>query len=160
MLLVSTRPDVLAYIGLGSNLGQPEATLQAAMVQLAALPLTRLVAQSSLYRSAPFEASGPEFANAVVGLLTRLNAPELLLKLQQIETAAGRERSYRNAPRTLDLDLLLYGTARMHSPRLVLPHPRLFERAFVLLPLAEIAPNKVLPAQLQAVAGQVLERLA
>lgn len=153
------RPEVLAYVGLGSNLGQPVATLQAAIVQLAALPQTRLVAQSSLYRSAPFEASGSDFFNAVVGLQTQLNGLDLLLKLQQIEAAAGRERPYRNAPRTLDLDLLLYGNASIHSPHLVVPHPRLFERAFVLLPLAEIAPQWVSTADLNRVVGQAIAKV-
>ncbi len=157
---MSARPEVLAYVGLGSNLGQPVATLQAAMVQLAGLPQTRLVAQSSLYSSAPFEAAGPDFVNAVVGLQTRLTAPALLWQLQHIETTAGRERPYRNAPRTLDLDLLLYGTARIHSPALSVPHPRMFERAFVLLPLVEIAPHWVSADHLAAVLGQTVVKVA
>jgi 2-amino-4-hydroxy-6-hydroxymethyldihydropteridine diphosphokinase len=154
------RPEVLAYLALGANLGDAQASLQAATVSIAALPATRLVAASSLYRTAPLEATGPDFINAVVAISTRLNAHELLLRLQRLEIGAGRERSYRNAPRTLDLDILLYGDASLCSPVLQVPHPRMFERAFVLVPLAEIAPDKVSAAQLGAVAGQVIERLA
>jgi 2-amino-4-hydroxy-6-hydroxymethyldihydropteridine diphosphokinase len=99
-------------------------------------------------------ASGPEFINAVVQVTTRLGAIELLATLQQLERVAGRERPYPNAPRTLDLDLLLYGSARIDSPHLTLPHPRMAGRAFVLQPLAEIAPDCVDPGQLRATAGQ------
>ncbi|MDI1245300.1 MAG: 2-amino-4-hydroxy-6-hydroxymethyldihydropteridine diphosphokinase [Rhodoferax sp.] len=154
------RPEVLAYLALGANLGDAQATLRAATVSIAALPATRLVAASSLYRTAPLESTGPDYLNAVMAVATRLNAPELLECLQQIENLAGRERPYRNAPRTLDLDLLLYGHASIDSPALQVPHPRMFERAFVLLPLAEIAPDQVRAEQLGAVAGQVIERLA
>lgn len=153
------RAEVLTYIALGGNLGDARAAVYAAMKQVADLPQTRMLAQSSLYRSAPVEASGPDFINAVMALETRLNAPELLLKLQHIETLAGRQRPYANAPRTLDLDLLLYGTAHIDSPHLVVPHPRMRARAFVLLPLAEIAPDRVNTAQLEAVAAQRIERL-
>lgn len=153
------RAEVLAYIALGGNLGDAQATVRSAIDQVAALPQTRLVARSSLYRTAPVEATGPDFVNAVVGVQTRLNAHELLLKLQHIETLAGRVRPYLNAPRTLDLDLLLYGQASIESPHLVLPHPRMLRRAFVLLPLAEIASECVSAAQLAAVAAQRIERL-
>ena len=153
------RPEVLAYIGLGGNLGDAQAAVRSAMSQLAALPQSRLVATSSLYRSAPVDASGPDFVNAVMAVQTRLNAHELLLKLQQIETLSGRARPYLNAPRTLDLDLLMYGRASIDSPHLVVPHPRMMQRAFVLLPLAEIAPECVNAAQLASVATQRIERL-
>lgn len=153
------RPEVLAYIALGANLGDAQATVLAAMQCVAVLPETRLIVSSSLYRTAPFEAAGPDFINAVVAVSTRLNAPELLMNLQRLEIGAGRERIYRNAPRTLDLDILLYGKASICSPTLQVPHPRLWERAFVLVPLAEIAPAKVKSAQLQSVASQEIERL-
>jgi len=130
-----------------------------AMQSIAALPQTALVARSALYRSAPVQAKGPDFINAVVGVKTQLNAMELLAALQQIEAAAGRQRPYPNAPRTLDLDLLLYGQARISSATLTVPHPRMAERAFVLHPLAEIAPQHVTAAQLAAVAQQRIERL-
>ncbi len=106
-----------------------------------------------------FEASGPDFVNAVAAVSTRLSAPELLNALQQIELESGRERPFARAPRTLDLDLLLYGDGAIDSPRLVVPHPRLAERAFVLVPLAEIAPERVTPAQLARVAQQAIHRL-
>lgn len=151
--------EVVAYIALGGNLGQARATVRSAMEQIAALPQTRLRARSSLYSSAPIDATGPDFINAVMAVDTRLTAPELLSRLQQIETLAGRERPYLNAPRTLDLDLLLYGNASIYSPRLVVPHPRMLDRAFVLLPLADIAPHLVTATQLDAVQGQSIERL-
>lgn len=149
----------LAFVALGANLGNARATVLQAMDDLAALPRTRLTARSSLYRSAPVDAVGPDFINAVVALETTLEPETLLVEMQRIEQGAGRERPYRNAPRTLDLDLLHYGDARMDTPTLTLPHPRLAERAFVLLPLAEIAPTWVTPEQLAAVASQVIERL-
>ncbi len=131
-----------AYVGLGANLGADLlATLGRAAAALAALPRTRVAALSSAWRSAPVDAGGPDFLNAVVALDTELAPLALLDALQAVETAHGRERSYRNAPRTLDLDLLMHGDARLDTPRLVLPHPRLHERAFVLRPLLEIAPE-------------------
>jgi 2-amino-4-hydroxy-6-hydroxymethyldihydropteridine diphosphokinase len=154
------RSELIAYIGLGANLGDASKTLLAAIESLSALPETHLVARSSLYHSAPLKAEGPDFTNAVIAIMTKLNAHELLHKLQQIEDQAGRQRPYRNAPRTLDLDILLYGDARIDSPTLTVPHPRLFERAFVLLPLAEIAPEKVAVAAMQAISGQSIARLA
>lgn len=153
------RAPVLAYIALGGNLGDAKAAVGAAMNQIANLPDTRLVAKSSLFCTAPIEATGPDFINAVVAVQTQLNAHDLLLNLQRIEALSGRDRPYRHAPRTLDLDLLLYGTARIDSAPLVVPHPRMFQRAFVLWPLAEIAPDQVTPAQLAAVAAQRIERL-
>ena len=148
-----------AYVGVGANLGDARAAVRQAMDALAALPGTREAARSSLWRSAPVEASGPDFINAVVALDTTLAPLELLAQMQRIESEAGRERPYRNAPRTLDLDLLLHGDARLDTPALVLPHPRMFQRAFVLRPLAEIAPEQVSASQLAAVAGQRIERL-
>ncbi len=151
---------VTAYVALGANLGDARAVVTSAIAALGQLPGVRLEAASSLYRTAPVNAPGPDYINAVVEVATSLCAPGLLAALQAAEQAAGRERSYRNAPRTLDLDLLLYGHGRIDSPRLTVPHPRMAERAFVLVPLAEIAPARVSAAQLQAVAGQRIERLA
>jgi 2-amino-4-hydroxy-6-hydroxymethyldihydropteridine diphosphokinase len=148
------RHPVTAYVGLGANLGEPLAALQAALRALGALPGTRLVRNSRIYRSAPVDAGGPDYLNAVAELETALAAPELLRELQRVEADAGRERPYRNAPRTLDLDLLLYGSARIESDALTVPHPRMWERAFVLLPLAELAPLQVHAADLAAVAHQ------
>jgi 2-amino-4-hydroxy-6-hydroxymethyldihydropteridine diphosphokinase len=148
------REPVTVFVGLGANIGDPLQALADAVAQLAVLPETTLLRQSRIYRSAPVDATGPDFLNAVVELRTALTAPELLVQLQAIEQEAGRERPYRNAPRTLDLDLLLYGAAHMASPRLTLPHPRMWERAFVLLPLAEIAPALVTSAELAAVGDQ------
>ncbi|WP_409513961.1 2-amino-4-hydroxy-6-hydroxymethyldihydropteridine diphosphokinase [Variovorax sp. MHTC-1] len=129
------------------------------MDDLAALPGTRVGARSSLYRSAPVDAQGPDFINAVVELETELGPTALLAELQRLESGAGRQRPYRNAPRTLDLDLLRHGDVVIDTAVLTLPHPRLAERAFVLLPLAEIAPELVTPAQLAQVADQRIERL-
>lgn len=153
------RPEVLAYLALGANLGDAQAALRTATQSINALPTTRIVTTSSLYRTAPIESTGPDYFNAVIAVATRLSAPELLLRLQQIESQAGRERPYRNAPRTLDLDILLYGEARISSAVLHIPHPRMGERAFVLVPLAEIAPDRVKPGQLGAVSAQRIERL-
>lgn len=153
------RDPVTAYVALGANLGEPVRAVRQALQGLAALPGTRLVRASSLYRTAPVDSSGPDYINAAAQLHTTLAAPELLDALQALERAAGRERPYLNAPRTLDLDLLLYGEgARIDSPRLQVPHPRMAERAFALVPLAEIAPGRVSAAQLAAVAGQGIIR--
>ena len=151
---------MIAYVALGANLGDAAAVVASAIHALNRLPDTRLEARSHLYRSAPVDAQGPDFINAVAAVSTRLTAPDLLLALQQLEQRAGRERPYRNAPRTLDLDLLLYGDACIDSPSLTVPHPRMMERAFVLIPLAEIAPDLVPAAALAAVAGQRIERLS
>jgi 2-amino-4-hydroxy-6-hydroxymethyldihydropteridine diphosphokinase len=151
---------VTAYVALGANLGDARATVSDAIAALAGLPGTRLLQASSVYRTAPWEASGPDFINAVAAIETALGAHDLLRALQALELQAGRERPYRNAPRTLDLDLLLYGDAVIDTPDLIVPHPRLEQRAFVLVPLAEIAPGRVTPQQLQAVADQAIERLA
>jgi 2-amino-4-hydroxy-6-hydroxymethyldihydropteridine diphosphokinase len=158
-LISPGRANVLAYVALGANLGDAVSAVQSAMDALAALPLTQVTRRSGLYRSAPVDAVGPDFINAVAEISTGLSAPDLLTALQRIEHAAGRERPYLNAPRTLDLDLLLYGDASVQSERLTVPHPRMLLRAFVLQPLAEIAPQRVSAAQLQAVSDQAIARL-
>jgi 2-amino-4-hydroxy-6-hydroxymethyldihydropteridine diphosphokinase len=158
-------PEVTAYIGLGANLGDARAALDDALHRLGALPDTRLVAHSSVYRTAPIDSSGPDYLNAVAEISTRLPAHDLLAQLQAIELAHGRERPYRNAPRTLDLDLLLYGDTTIATARLSVPHPRLHERAFVLAPLAEMAPGLVIAGHgpvedcLRLVADQRIDRL-
>jgi 2-amino-4-hydroxy-6-hydroxymethyldihydropteridine diphosphokinase len=156
----------LAYIGIGSNLQEPQAQVSGAFDELARLPRSRLGARSSLYRTAPIgHAAQPEFINAVAALETELDAQELLGALLAIEARHGRKRSFANAPRTLDLDLLLYGDARIDRPGLVVPHPRMHERAFVLEPLLEIAPGVRIPGRdsaaacLAACADQNIERM-
>lgn len=130
--------SVTAYVALGANLGDARATVSDAIAALARLPQTRLLQASSLYRTAPWEASGPDFINAVAAVETSLDARGLLRALQALELQAGRERPYRNAPRTLDLDVLLIDDLASDDPVLLLPHPRLLERACVLLPLLEL----------------------
>ena len=155
-----------AYVALGANLGDPVAAVQAALAALAGLPESRVVRASSLYRTAPVGLSNqPDFINAVAALETAL-APEALLDaLFAIEAGFGRVRAAKNGPRTIDLDLLLHGDLELAQPRLTLPHPRLHLRAFVLVPLAEIAPDLRLPrrgsvaAWLPAVANQGIVRL-
>ena len=163
---MAARPErVGAWVGLGSNLADPRAQLEAALDALKALPSTRVVRVSSWYRSAPIDASGPDYLNGVAKLETALAPHELLSHLLAIEAARGRERPSRNAPRTLDLDLLLYGEERIETPALALPHPRLHQRAFVLAPLAECEPDLVVPGKgpvrdlLAAVASQRIQRL-
>ncbi len=159
-------PGVTAYIGLGANLGDAPATLHWANEALKRLPQSCWLDSSSLYRSAPVDATGPDFFNAVVALQTSLPAESLLDALQAIEAQQGRERPYRNAPRTLDLDLLLYGNACMDTPRLTVPHPRLQDRAFVLLPLQELNPQLRVPglglltSWIARTAGQRVEAVA
>lgn len=130
----------LAYIGLGANLGDARQTLADAALRLHALPGSRLSAASSIWRTAPVDAAGPDYFNAVVALHTPLAPVQLLQALRRIEVDHGRERPYRHAPRTLDLDLLLYDDQSIDTPDLVIPHPRMHDRRFVLAPLAEIAP--------------------
>lgn len=151
--------EVSAFVALGANLGDAVGAVRAAFQALAGLPETTLVRRSSLYRSAPVEATGPDFINAVAELRTRLPAAALLAALQAIEQGAGRARPYRNAPRTLDLDLLLFGDERIATAALTVPHPRMAERAFVLVPLAEIAPQWAAAARAPNLAGQRIERL-
>jgi len=151
-----------AYIGLGANLGDARGTLLQAWQALTALSGVDADGLSGLWRSAPVDAGGPDYINAVGRVRTTLGAYELLAALQQIELRHGRERPYRNAPRTLDLDLLLYGALAQDDPVLTLPHPRMHQRAFVLRPLAQLAPTLALPqgdwsALLAAVADQRLE---
>lgn len=153
------RAPVSAYVAVGANLGDPVAAVSAALNALSQLPDTHTVAVSGLYRSAPHQAQGPSFVNAVAHLHTRLNAPDLLEALQAMEQQAGRVRSVLNAPRTLDLDILFYGHCRMQSCFLTLPHPRWMERAFVLLPLQELAPHLVIPAMLRAVTDQPIKKI-
>ena len=153
------RESLVATIGLGANLGDAPAMVRAAVAAIAALPQTQLLRASRLYASAPIDSSGPDYVNAVAQISTTLSAPALLAQLQNIEAAAGRERPYRNAPRTLDLDVLLYGDARISSPTLTVPHPRMRQRAFVLRPLADIAPALVSAQELQAVADQAIEKV-
>lgn len=149
----------LVTLGLGANLGDARAAVRQAMADVAALDGVEWVAASSLYGSAPLDADGPDYVNAVVQVRTTLSPEDLLSRLQGIELRAGRQRPYRNAPRTLDLDILLYGDTVLDSADLQIPHPRMWQRAFVVLPLAELAPAWVSAQQLQAVAGQVLHRL-
>lgn len=156
-----------AFVALGSNLAEPEAQIQQAFAALAYLPQTRLRAQSALYRSTPVGyAEQPDFINAVALLETELTAHDLLQSLLGIERNFGRVRDFRNAPRTLDLDLLLYGDMIFHEAGLTLPHPRMHERAFVLLPLLEIAPACVIPGKGKAadwlahVSDQAIARVA
>jgi 2-amino-4-hydroxy-6-hydroxymethyldihydropteridine diphosphokinase len=130
-----------AFVGVGANLGDPQAQVVSAIAALRELPNTQCIACSSLYASSPVDAPGPDYVNAVVALQTTLTASQLLQALHAIEAQHGRTRSTSNAPRTLDLDLLLYGEQRSDDPALTLPHPRLHQRAFVLKPLLEIAPQ-------------------
>lgn len=145
-----------AYIAIGANLGNPEQQVRAGVEALAALRDTRLAAVSSLYRSAPVGYAGqPDFVNAVAKVETGLAPRALLDALLVIERKLGRVRDFRNAPRTLDLDIVLYDAMQMDEPGLVIPHPRMQERAFVLVPLAEIAPDETVPGR-----GRVSDLLA
>ncbi len=139
------NPAVTAYIGLGANLGDPAQAVRQALQALHTLPETSVAAVSSLYQSAPVDAAGDDFVNAVARLETALGARELLKALQSIELSFGRERPFRNAPRTLDLDVLLHGDSVIDEPGLAVPHPRMQGRAFVLLPLLELAPDITIP---------------
>jgi 2-amino-4-hydroxy-6-hydroxymethyldihydropteridine diphosphokinase len=150
-------PQVTAYVGIGANLEDPTAKVRTALDELGRLPATVLVRSSSLYRTAPVGyLDQPDFINAVAQLRTGLAAEALLLALLGIEARHGRVRSTRNAPRTLDLDLLLFGEQIMDEPGLVVPHPRMHERAFVLVPLPEIAPGARVPGHglVSALAGR------
>ena len=155
----AVREPVMACVALGANLGNARQAVLRAFEALNNLPGTRLTGRSRLYRSAPHEAQGPDFVNAVARLDTTLSAPDLLDALQALEAQAGRQRPYVNAPRTLDLDLILYGQSRIDSPRLQVPHPRWRERAFVLLPLADVCPAQVSTEDLARVADQPIEVL-
>ena len=153
------REPVTAWVALGANLGDARQAVLQAFETLGKLTGTRLTARSRLYRSAPHQAQGPDFVNAVAQLDTCLSAPDLLDALQALEIKAGRERPYVNAPRTLDLDLILYGQSRIDSPRLQVPHPRWRDRAFVLLPLADVLPEAVNAQDRARVADQPIDVL-
>ena len=157
--------ETTAYVGLGANLGDARSVLAAAYADLQQLPQTRGHRCSPWFRTAPIDSSGPDYLNAVACFDTTLSPQALLDALQRIESAHGRERPYRNAPRTLDLDVLLYGEQSIATPTLSVPHPRMHERAFVLQPLAALAPEAVIPGRgpvstlLPSVAGQAIERV-
>jgi 2-amino-4-hydroxy-6-hydroxymethyldihydropteridine diphosphokinase len=156
---------VIALVGIGANLGDARGNVVDALSRLGRQSGCRLVAASSLWRTAPIDSAGDDYINAVALIDTDLDAHVLLATLQAIETAHGRERPYRNAPRTLDLDLLLYGDEIIATPALTVPHPRMHERAFVLAPLLDIAPDIVIPGRglaadyLPGVADQAIVRL-
>lgn len=157
---------MLAFVGLGSNLDEPRRQVEQAVGELGALPRTKLLRASAMYRSAPAGyLEQPDFINAVAALDTALEPAELLGELQAIEARHGRARSFRNAPRTLDLDVLLYGDSSFESERLKIPHPRMHERAFVLKPLLELDSAISIPghgaarALLEACSGQRTERI-
>lgn len=156
---------VSAFIGLGANLGDARATVETALQELGALPGTRLAQRSSLFRSAPVDAGGDDYVNAVARIDTTLPAAELLAALMDIERSHGRERTGYNAPRTLDLDLLLYGRDKIATDSLTVPHPRMTQRAFVLIPLLQIAPLIDIPGMgpahgfVPGVAGQAISAL-
>ncbi|HEY9319538.1 2-amino-4-hydroxy-6-hydroxymethyldihydropteridine diphosphokinase [Achromobacter deleyi] len=155
---------VRAYIGLGANLGDSAATLRRVLAELQATDGITAVTASPFYRSAPVDATGPDFVNAVAALDTRLPPLALLDALQALENSHGRQRPYKNAPRTLDLDLLTYGDTQQNHERLILPHPRMHLRAFVLLPLRDLAPDmwvegKPISEWIDAIQDQAIERL-
>jgi 2-amino-4-hydroxy-6-hydroxymethyldihydropteridine diphosphokinase len=156
---------MISYIGIGANLGNARANVDDAVARLGLLPQSRLLRTSPYYRSAPIDSSGDDYVNAVAAIDTTLSAEDLLAALHGIEADHGRERPYRNAPRTLDLDVLLYGDAVIATATLTVPHPRMLERAFVLRPLLDIAPAIVVPGYGRAaaffsnVSKQVIERL-
>ena len=163
-----SRRWVPAYVALGSNLDDPRAQVERALAALDGLPDTRCVLRSSLYRTRPFgPVEQPDFVNAVAGVLTLLDPAALLGRLKALEAQLGRERPVvRWGPRRIDLDLLVHGNARISQPDLAVPHPGIAERAFVLVPLAEIAPDLVVPGagRVRDLLGRVdstdLERLA
>jgi 2-amino-4-hydroxy-6-hydroxymethyldihydropteridine diphosphokinase len=156
---LTRHESVIAYIALGANVGDAQESVRLAMTKIGQLAGIELLSASSLYRTAPIDSSGPDYINAVVKVSTAWPAYTLLELLQEIEQSAGRERPYRNAPRTLDLDLLLYGSASVSSEKLTVPHPRMWERGFVLLPLREIAADLVSDSALAAASGQGVFRL-
>lgn len=155
----------VAYLGLGANLGDARQALKDAVVCLAQQHTVTVLGKSSLYRTAPVDAGGDDYYNCAVKIDTRLSARELLALCHKIEHHFGRERPYRNAPRTLDIDILLYGEHTIDEPDLIVPHPRLTDRAFALVPLVEIDPALAIPARgradtfLTAVADQRIEKV-
>lgn len=166
MSVSSTMAPIRAYIGIGANLGDAQASVEQAFTALDALPGTHVTDRSSLFRTAPIDAGGDDYVNAVAAIETRMNAAELLLALQSIEAEQGRLRPFPNAPRTLDLDILLYGQQTVQTPQLTIPHPRLTQRAFALIPLLQIAPMISIPGHGLAhvftpgVATQAIRRIA
>jgi 2-amino-4-hydroxy-6-hydroxymethyldihydropteridine diphosphokinase len=155
---------VVAYIALGANLGDAIQTVRDAIQSINDLPQVQVTKQSSLYKTAAMESlpsapKSPDYINAVVEIICHQPAYLLLEQLQKIEQKASRIRPYLNAPRTLDLDILLYGDAHIQTETLTVPHPRMWQRAFVLVPLAEIAPGLVSLEQLEDVKGQGIERV-
>ena len=161
---MSKVESVVAYIALGANLGDAAQTVRDAILAINDLPQTEVTQQSSLYKTAALESllgapKSPDYINAVVEVICHQPAYLLLEQLQKIEQQAGRNRPYLNAPRTLDLDILLYGDAQIQTETLTVPHPRMWQRAFVLVPLAEIAPKLVSAQRLEGVRGQGIERI-
>ncbi len=165
---MSKTAPVTAYIALGANLGDAAQTVRDAIQAINALPETEVTQQSSLYKTAAMESlpgapKSPDYINAVIEISCHQPATLLLEQLQKIEQKAGRSRPYLNAPRTLDLDILLYrdesGDAHIQTEILIIPHPRMWQRAFVLVPLAEIAPGLVSAQRLEGVEGQGIERV-
>lgn len=160
-----SRTRIACHIGIGSNLDDARGNVQRAIVRLGQLPDTRLDAQSSLFRTAPIDAGGGDYVNAVARIDTGLTAADLLQSLQAIEQDFGRERPYRNAPRTLDLDILLYGQQTIASDTLTVPHPRLTQRAFALIPLLQLDPLITIPGQgpahafVPGIAGQAIQKI-
>ncbi|AOY92811.1 2-amino-4-hydroxy-6-hydroxymethyldihydropteridine diphosphokinase [Cupriavidus sp. USMAA2-4] len=155
----------LAFIGIGANLGDARQALKDAVVCLAQQVGITVLARSSFYRTAPIDAQGEDYYNAVVKVETSFTAGQLLRICHHIEDQFGRERPFHNAPRTLDLDLLLFGDEQHDDEHLTVPHPRVTERAFTLVPLLEIDPGLVIPGRgraadhLPAVAGQRIEKM-
>lgn len=162
---MSQPAPLTAYIGIGANLGDAAASVRQAIEQLRQLPASQLTAQSALFRTAPVEAAGDDYVNAVIALQTSLAPQTLLERLQQIEQVFGRERPYHNAPRTLDLDILLFGDQQIATVTLTVPHPRLTQRAFALIPLLQLDPFIAIPghgpahAFAPAVAHQQIARI-
>lgn len=143
---------VMAYLGLGANLGDREATIRQALEKLDALPTIEVVAVSSLYQTAPVGMTNqPDFLNAAAAISTLLTPEELMAEVLQLEQQLGRVRTVRWGPRTIDIDILAFGSMAINQPELTIPHPRLGERAFALLPLAEIAPDLQLPGESETV---------
>lgn len=160
-----TGTQIIAYVGIGANLGDARTAVENAIQQMNELPETRLTGQSSFFRTAPVDANGDDYVNAVARIETRLPAQILMNELQAIELASGRLRPFVNAPRTLDLDILLYGDQEISSESLIVPHPRLTQRAFALIPLLQIDPMIAIPGKgpahhfAQTVAGQAICRI-
>ncbi|HEY1610954.1 MAG TPA: 2-amino-4-hydroxy-6-hydroxymethyldihydropteridine diphosphokinase [Paraburkholderia sp.] len=155
----------VAYLGLGANLGDARQTLKDAVVCLAQQHTITVLAKSSMYRTAPIDAGGDDYYNCAVKLDTSVSVRQLLALCQRVEDHFGRERPFRNAPRTLDIDILLFGDHEIDEPDLTVPHPRLVGRAFALVPLVEIDPNLAIPghglasALLPTVANQRIEKI-